>query len=208
MWINDDQDDDWIYKLKKLYWSIVPYDWRPLEIWYRLKCFVWHRYTTVHPKTLPWHTWTDRCVLLPHCIFQILTDFIDKECSPGVIDWDSSGHTILVDGVKKNVRVEMQDLYDWWKKSQNGPAKWSEIYDADLRAEYEANFDEQEKLSRSGFRPEERGFYCFYTEYDSPEDEYICNKLLKRNIEISKLDHELLIKNMQRVCALQPYLWT
>lgn len=84
IWFGDPDDDyisglSFLRKIKHTYWAIIPYDWRPHSIWYRLKCFVWHRYTTVHPRTLPWHTWTDRDSLLTHSIMEILSRYIEEE---------------------------------------------------------------------------------------------------------------------------------
>jgi len=187
--------------VKYAYWHVVPYNWRPSQMWYRLKCFCWHRYTTIHPTTLPWHTWTDRSELLPHMMFQILTSFVDEECSPGWVDWEGSGHTIVVDGVEKNVRQEMQDLYDWWKRSQKG--EYTDIYDADLHKEYEENWAKIEKLGVHGFEGNK-----FASKFDSEEDAALHSSLMRRNIDISNEDSALLIKNMQRLCACQPYMWT
>jgi hypothetical protein len=48
-------------------------------------------------------------------MFEILGQFIEEECSPGCVEWyGGSPHTVDVDGVSKNVRDEMQDLWDWW----------------------------------------------------------------------------------------------
>lgn len=89
------------------YYKIVPHNLRPQELLYRFKCFVWHRYSTVKPQYLP-HTWVDRSDLLPHVMFQILTDFIEKEnpfeCH---IDWD-------YDGEHRQAKKEMLELYHWW----------------------------------------------------------------------------------------------
>lgn len=88
------------------YYRVVPYEWRPRRVWYRIKCRWWHRYTTVKPRGLP-HTWVDRCELLPHLMFEVLGQFIEKECSPGAIDWDA-------DDFHRRIRREMQELWDWW----------------------------------------------------------------------------------------------
>ena len=80
--------------LKYAYWHTVPYDWRPGQIWCRLKCWAWKRYTTVKPRYLD-HTWCDRCDLLPHMMFEILCDFVEKECSPGCVEWyGEHGHKL------------------------------------------------------------------------------------------------------------------
>lgn len=92
------------------YWSLVPYDYRPGQLWYRLKCWAWHRYTTVHPRTLNYHGWCDRDVLLLHCCFEILCRFLEDECgTDGVIDWD-------FDEEHKQAMAGMRELYRWWKE--------------------------------------------------------------------------------------------
>jgi len=41
-------------------------------------------------------------------MFEILSKFIEEECSPGIVDWEGSDHTIDVNGDIVNVRTEMQ----------------------------------------------------------------------------------------------------
>jgi len=73
---------------------------------YYAKCWLFHPYNRIKIKTLP-PTWTDADTVIVHAMFQILTDFIDKECSPGNIDWDS-------EPTHRKVRKTLQELYDWW----------------------------------------------------------------------------------------------
>ncbi len=100
----------WWKHIRSYYWRNIPHNWRPGHIWYCLKCFLWHRYTTYKPRTLG-HTWCDRSELIPHMIFEILSQFIDKECDPGPIDWyGEHGHKIIP-GVN----------YDCYDKDRNHP---------------------------------------------------------------------------------------
>lgn len=101
-------------KIRDIYWATIPYDYRPRELWYKLKCFVWHRYKIINPRYLP-YTWCDRRELLMHSMFEILSDFIEKECSPGCVNWyHEYAHKVNIDGKEVFVRDEMQYLYDWW----------------------------------------------------------------------------------------------
>lgn len=103
-----------IEKIKNWYWDIVPYEYRPHELWYKIKCCLWHRYKIVNPRYLP-YTWCDRRELLAHTMFEILSKFIEKECSPGCVNWyHEYSHKINIDGKEVFVRDEMQHLYDWW----------------------------------------------------------------------------------------------
>jgi len=117
---------DWI---QHKYWDIIPYDYRPSRIYYRLKCFLWHRYTTIKPRTLKYHTWCDRCVLIPHMMFEILSQYVEREADN--IEWYGEyGHKIKVNDEEVFVRDEMQFLYDWWHKTYLGeyPNKNNEIW--------------------------------------------------------------------------------
>jgi hypothetical protein len=110
----NDRPKDLITRIKYKYWDLWPYDLRPGVMWYNLKCWAWHRYSTIHCSQLP-HTWCDRNTLLLHASFQILTDFIDKECSPGHVQWyGDCPHQVEVNGVVENVMDEMLELYHWW----------------------------------------------------------------------------------------------
>lgn len=102
-------------KIRYKYWKVVPYNYRPLTLWYRLKCRLCHRYNVVYVKTLP-STWCDRDDLLLHATFQILVDFIeneheiksiwyeDKYCTSRASDW-----------------IELYGLYSWWKYDYPNP---------------------------------------------------------------------------------------
>ena len=60
------------------------------------------------PRYLSRYGWCDRVEALPHIMFEILSKFIEEECSPGIVDWEGSDHTIDVNGDIVNVRTEMQ----------------------------------------------------------------------------------------------------
>jgi hypothetical protein len=75
------------------------------DAWYYLKCALWHRYNRIHVKTLP-PTWSDRCTVLPHAMFQILVDFIERE--KPFDHFDTSYHQEDWD--------KIDNLYHWWKE--------------------------------------------------------------------------------------------
>ncbi|MHC4297958.1 MAG: hypothetical protein ACYS7Y_11695 [Planctomycetota bacterium] len=106
-------------KIEDLYWTIIPYECRPMRVWYRLKCFFWHRYSTIKPRYMG-HTWANRDDLTAHAMFEILSQFIEKECTPEIVEWYGEyGRKVLVmvpggPHRLRYVRDEMQDLYDWW----------------------------------------------------------------------------------------------
>lgn len=110
----DDSDTEinFIKKIKYFYYRHVPYKYRIHELLYRLKCRFWKKYTTYKPRYLD-HTWHDRDNILLHICFEILCQFIEKECSPGNIDWN-------YDKEHRDIMKEMLSLYNWWIDCHTG----------------------------------------------------------------------------------------
>jgi hypothetical protein len=113
----------WIFIImfKELYWKLVPYDWRPGQIIYALKCYLWKRYTTYKPRYLN-HQWHDKDTILEHMMMEILSQFIEKECSPGDVEWygDWVGNKGIYDGVERYHMDVMKEIYKWWHEVYNG----------------------------------------------------------------------------------------
>ena len=173
---------------------MIPYNWRPSQICYRLKCW-FKRYTTIKPRSLG-HTWQDRCELLPHMMFEILSQFIEEECSSGIVEWYGDfGHKITVDGKKKYVRDEMQDIYDWWHQEYliHYPEKCERIW------------QEVEKVG-----PQDPKWLLFEKECD---EQWLRNKVPYREYmqDLHELDeeyHQKRIEMMHRLINVSPYMWT
>jgi len=188
-------------KIQYAYWSIVPHHLRPGRLWYRFKCWVWHRYSTVKPRDLP-HTWVDRCHLMPHMIFEILSNFIEEECGPdGHVEWyGDEPHLIEVGGKQVNVRDEMQDLYDWWhtdytKNIDHIHDEWHEhreLHVKDVTNPVEGRDD----------------LVSWDQEYSSPEAKVENDRLFT---EASKKDERYRVElnsRLHRVINIIPYMWT
>jgi len=186
-------------KMQRLYWKIVPHDWRPSEVWYRLKCFLFKRYTTVKPKTLPYHTWVDRDVLLLHTMFQILTDFVEQECSPGVINWyHEHAGKIRVGGKEKFVRDELQDLYNWWQQVPEGAS-----YDYTCPKLNKFREKVYSKLPPIRFEKIPDSEYFEMVSDKTRYDKY-CVKLIHLENKQRKVTKEY----MKRLVRVSEYLWT
>ena len=197
-------------KIQDIYYSAVPFDYRPFQIWYRLKCWVWHRYTTVKPRTLKYHTWCDKDILLIHTMFEILSRFIEKECSPGIVDWYHEDAYRIIPGypydyeqIKKNlehsvlVRDEMQDLYDWWHKEyllnvDNIFDKWHEWF-----------------TKHSVCKKEDNRFIPLWTrEWDTEENKKISTILRKEAHDREEDLRKELENRMVRLVYVSPFFWT
>lgn len=110
-------------KVQNIYHSIIPYNYRPSQLYYRAKCFLWNRYSTVKSRYLP-HTWCDRDNLLFHTSMEILSQFLEKECSPGIVNWES-------DEYHAHAMSEMRTIYKWYheeymKKMNEGTLFWDD----------------------------------------------------------------------------------
>lgn len=99
-------------KIEDIYHKVVPHRFRPKELWYRLKCRVWKKYTTVKPRTLG-HGWCDRDGLLIHCIFEIARDFLENEGPKTEAEWAEQKEMNPAFYESWN---ETRELIDWWLK--------------------------------------------------------------------------------------------
>lgn len=176
--------------------------WRPKGLWYKFKCWIWHRYTTIKPRTLDYHTWCDRCELLPHMMFEILSQFIEKECSPGCVEWyGENGHKITVDGKEKYVRDEMQDLYDWWHQ------QYLKRYSA-LEEKFWQDVHEHDGKHKLSNLSKKAGITCWDPEYDTPEDKKRGHELIMRLNYLERAVENALNRRLTRILAIRPYMWT
>lgn len=195
--------------IRHKYYDIVPHDWRPHQIWYRLKCRLFKRYTTIKCRYMP-HTWMDRTAVLPHTMFEILSRFIEEECSPGHVEWYGEwGHKITVDGQEKYVRDEMQHLYDWWHQVYNKEYEevndilWKEIYKHPSTRDtipVDADDNEVEEDDAEWFRWE--------PEFPTEEDKEIHDCCLHAVNKLERMQDAKLQEMMHRLVNLTPYLWT
>lgn len=195
--------DSVIDKIKDAYWKIVPYDWRPGQIWYRFKCWAWHRYTTMKPRYLQ-HTWCDRCELLPHMMFEILDQFVKDECSPGVVEWyGEAGHKITVNGEEKFVLDEMKDLVAWWHNVWNkewaevNKILWDEAHKHDPVSEWRACGDK-----------EESGMSYWDPQFKGTEDGELWHFCVGAVNNMDRAMHKAREERLHRMIAILPYMWT
>jgi hypothetical protein len=192
--------DTWIDKIKHFYWQHWSYDWRPGQVWYRLKCFLWHRYTTVRSR-YHGHTWCDKTELMPHAMFELLSRFIEQECSPGHVEWYGEwGHKITVDGEEKYVRDEMQELYDWWHTVWN--VEWGEVDDMLwAEAHKHPSISNTRQIKNSDL-------FEWKQTFETEEDEAIYKNCIKAINKLERMMDEALQARLHRLVNIIPYLWT
>ena len=165
------------------------------QSWYNFKCWAWYRHTTIKPRYLP-HTYMDYSDILPHMIFEILSQFLEKECSPGHVEWYGDySHKVMVGDKEVFVMDEMRYLYNWWHTYYNKEVK--EVY-AILWAEAEKHMP----IARFN----EDDIYGPY--FSSAEDKEIFEKCSEAAFRLEvKTERELLDK-MRRVCNVYESMWT
>jgi hypothetical protein len=189
-------------KIKYKYWELISYDWRPFQIWYRLKCFLWKRYTTVKPRYLG-HTWCDRVATLPHTMFEILSDFIEKECVGGPVAWyHEDSHKVVVNGVERFRMDEMLALYNWWHLKYNKAYKeieedwWKKVQALEVKDEWPEEEFEGEKV------------YRWEKKFKSEEHERLYNFYLDRMHDLDYRVSEELDLMLHRLINVRQSLWT
>jgi len=160
--------------------NFIPYDYRLRQLIYKFKCFIWHRYTTVRPRYLG-HTWCDVVELLPHAMFELLSRYVEEEADQ--IEWYGD-YPHMIDG--KNVRVEMQELYDWWNNRES-------IEDIIFK-----ELELHEPINDNILKPK----------YRTPDDKLIYKSLLRSLNKLENLLESEREINMIRLVKIRRYLWS
>ena len=174
--------------------------WHPRELWYQVKCFAWKRYSTVRPRRLP-HTWVDCSDLLPHVMFEVLSRFIENECSPGHIEWHCEhSHKSTRDGEEVFVRDELQAIYDWWNitYSKEYPKKQNELLDRMVAFDPDRLFRETDNPNFMELAPEWNDPEAKES-YDSASSEFIA---LEKRAEQERMEF------MHRLVEVSQSMWT
>ena len=186
-------------KIRRCYWKVWPFYLRPGEIWYSLKCNVWHRYTTVKPRTMPWNSWVDKVDLVPHVLFEMLCSFWEDEVLKGRTDFIESGHTIKIDGKDVNVYHVWENAYEWWNN----------VYLKEIDRTNEEWYTFHKSHNKSSFNPiPGTELSRWDSEYDSEENEKECSRLLKEaRSRQTKLEEEL-IEHMVNIVKTHQSMWT
>lgn len=185
------QECRWFEWIQERYWHLVPYEWRPFELWYRLKCRLWHKYTTVKPRHLP-HTWTDRCTLMPHLMFEVLCQFIEREDpNPPEVYEEIGWHEAAAE------RRELFELYHWWLRY----LAWND------EAEYQRVMADVEQPKYVIKRVESYGSLMSRT-FSSPEAETRHNAAVASLLQAENDRDEELKRRCHRLVDLMHTLWT
>lgn len=169
--------------------------WRFRRLWHKIR--YWN-HTTIRARTLPRHGPCDYREQLAHIMFEVLSRFIEEECSPGIRDWYSNPYTVTIDGVEKNVRDEMQDLYNWWH----------EQFLKGYPAEEEKLWEMAEKHAPLANVRQENGKGVWEPVFESTEDKVAYNNIVHSISELEGNRELELQRRLQRLVNLRLYMWT
>lgn len=153
------------------------------EIPYWIKCRLWYRYNVLKIKSLP-PTWCDRDHLLCHAMFQVLSDFIEKEKPDEIIDWDS-------DPEHRHARDKMDELNNWFHNVYLKFDAWEGI-------ELNYSFDDDV------FIPCKDNLKIYEMKPFTKEQKAKMDLINKRELDMDKE----LEKRLRELLDIRKYLWT
>ena len=191
-------------KIEDWYYTLVPYEFRPKNLFYNFKCWAWYRYRTIKPRTLPGQGWVDRDHLLYHSMFEILSQFIEKELKGyREEDWDyyyieQEDRLIQFGPTLKDPYYIMDYLNRWFKFYLEKEEKLGDAWH---------NFC-MEHQSHENTPIEGSDFLNFNFVWDSPENEAIGKTLFKRYCKKSEVLHKELEENLILLVRIKDFMWT
>lgn len=149
------------------------------NIWYKIKCKFWYKYSTIKPRYLS-HIWIDRDILLLHCSFEILCNFVEKELDQDHIYWEYNEEY-------KNAKQGLIDLYNWWIDC-NKNRQDHYLLDKDYNAIYKT-------------------LYSLIKEFDNKNTEFYFEYI--NAITTLKDMHEEFVNNqLKKLIDLRKWMWT
>lgn len=173
--------------------------WCPKELWIRLKLLVWYRHRVVKPRYLG-YLWEEYDVVLAHAMFEVLSRFLEEDCSIAFVDWyaENTAHKVTIDGKEKYVIDEIKELYAWWHDVYN------KEYPAQLAA-IEKELDEHEPIEQ--YR-EDQGRKIWDRQYASEEDEEKARTVRNKFFDLEQRMEDELNARLHRIINIRGSLWT
>jgi hypothetical protein len=147
-------------------------------------------------------------------MFEILSQFVEKEGSPGPIEWYGEyGHKIDVHGTEVYVRDEMQELYDWWNTTylKEYPKKEDELWEiahqnTPIRDFIPLSEEEKDEAAAAGLNCE--GWMEWSPAWESDESKARWDAAMDAVQALEKQAESELMDRMHRLVNLTPYMWT
>lgn len=168
-------------KIEDLYHTVIPYRFRPKNLWYTFSCWAWKRYTTTKPRTLS-HEWCDRNALLIHTVFEIARTFLEKEGPKNEQKWAwQKEHNPEFYASW----LETKEIVDWWLNEYEESYVWG-LSDEKFDKEYAWDKPTVGTVS---------------------EEKY-SGMRAKARFEAEERDEQELRNKAKRIIDLSPYYWT
>lgn len=168
-------------------------------------------------KTLPRH-WMDRDEVMLHACFQILCDYVERECNneyhaltpiniekdmESYKEWDAESQESMRKGLIEQNRItqEILDLYNWWKKRKETRNKNDPLNETDSLPDNDSLLDCSEVVKRDEYGDPVLWELKMNT---SPERKAIYARSHQYEIDCDKEDEDMLIRLMK----IRKNLWT
>lgn len=180
-----------IERVQEFYWSLIPYESRPFHLWYRFKCFVWHRYTTVKPRYLG-HVYCDTRELLVHTSFELLIRFYEEEFDQ--VKWYGDFAPKVGDRYVADI---IKYLIDWYEND------WVPYYNY----EFQSLLHDEQPEPVSWFKTKD-GRTLLSPVFKSKEDEEKSNQIHKAIRGYEESMERQAEENLKLLAEIRPYLWT
>jgi hypothetical protein len=214
---------DFIYWMSRLneYRKDKMYDIRRFfrKYYYKTK-YVFFPRNNLKITTLPRH-WMDRDEVLLHACFQILVDFVEKECQPSpyhqlieidiekemkcYVEWDEASKTSMRTSLEKQNEMtrEILFLYTWWKGRKEIREKLDPMNELDSlpESQCDANLDCSEVVQRNEYGDPT---LFAYKPVKSKEKDEIYRRAHEYEIKCEEEDEAMLIRLMK----IRKGLWT
>lgn len=168
-------------------------DWSPRNIKWAIKCRFIHKTNKVHVKRFSDWGWADRCSVIRHLPFIVLTEFIEKE---------KPFERIVTDEPPQDKDwAELKELYEWYKNYEEFDSfKWME-----KRLGYVPSFGwDSEPIEESGVDEwEDPKMYAMNFHKKSSTEEQVFADSLQAEREFE----EEFTRKACRIIELYHYLW-
>jgi len=133
-------------------------------------------------------------------MFELLCQFVERECSPGHIEWYGEyGHKITVECTEKYVIDEMKDLIAWWHQ----------VWNKEVEEVEDMLWTEALRHSPiSDFVPLSDHLVEWKPQFANDHDEEVYRCCVMACNKLERIMNKALEERLHRLVNIIPYMWT
>ncbi len=135
--------------------------------------------------------------------FEILSQFIEKECGPdGIVNWDG-------DEAHRKFRKDIQTIYDWWHNSQKDYKEVEEILWAEHKKHEPTSWFSP--IKNEDGTPKMGTYTQLYTmdlQFEKEESRDIHDTLMKATNKLENMYEEDINRRLHQLVDLRMGMWT